>query len=154
MISVRRYEARDAEQCFDVFYRAVHEGAKARYSPRQRQAWAPTDQPPEGWQARLGDVLTWVAEADGRVVGFMNLEPDGHLDMAFVAPDWMGRGVADALWTTLLTEAQRLGLTRLTTEASHLARPFFLRHGWRVEAPEEVERHGVRLQRFRMFRPL
>jgi hypothetical protein len=40
------------------------------------------------------------------------------------------------------------GLNRLTTHASHLARRFFARHGWRVDYPETAERDGAALERF------
>jgi putative acetyltransferase len=37
------------------------------------------------------------------------------------------------------------GHTRLETEASLLAEPFFARHGWRVLQRQEVERDGVKI---------
>ena len=75
---------------------------------------------------------------------------DGYLDFAYVAPDAMGQGVAKALYDAILAVAEKAGLARLTSEASHLARRFFERQGWRVVEEQSVARNGVTLTNFRM----
>lgn len=148
---VRRFRPADAEAVHAVFVRAVREGAAGRYTEAERLAWAPETRMPQDWPARLAGLSTFVAEADGAVAGFMALDAAGLLDMAFVLPEWRGRGMADALHAEVQAEARRQGHARLTTEASHLARSFFRRHGWTEVARQEVERRGVRLVNFRMF---
>jgi len=150
VIRVRRYRAGDAAPLHAIFYRAVHEGAAAFYSVAEQRAWAPHTAPPSDWAARLADQITCVAEEPDGPVGFMTLGHDGHLDLAYVAPETMGRGVASALHDRILAEAQARGLTTLDTEASHLARRFFLRQGWRDHGAQQVARGDVRLTNFRM----
>ena len=92
--------------------------------------------------------------ADGPV-GFMTLNPDtGYLDLAFVLPELMGKGVAATLYAMLESRARAAGLTRLTTEASLLSEPFFLREGWRLVRRQEVERSGARLSNALMEKSL
>lgn len=50
---------------------------------------------------------------------------DGHIDFAYVAIEEMGKGAAERLYDACETEARRLGIVVMTTEASHLARRFF-----------------------------
>jgi putative acetyltransferase len=154
MTSVRRFAAGDAPACHAVFFRAVREGAAGHYSEDQRRAWAPEAAMPESWPDWLAREATFVAEEGGRIIGFMVLARDGLLDMAFVMPEAMGQGVAGRLLDVVMAEAGARGLTRLHTEASHLARRFFLCHGWVEEARQEVEKRGQRLVNFRMFRAL
>ncbi|MCF6232735.1 MAG: GNAT family N-acetyltransferase [Rhodobacteraceae bacterium] len=139
---------------YGVFFEAARIGARDHYTEGQRKAWAPFDEMPNGWADKLAQMQTWVAEVDGEIAGFMGMRtenhPDGYLDLAFVRPRWMGRGVAQALYGIILERARARGLTRLTTHASHLARPFFARQGWRVDYPETVERDGETLERFAM----
>ena len=88
------------------------------------------------------------------MVGFMSLEPQGRIDLAYVAPRVVGSGVAWRLYQALEAEARRRGLMGLRTEASLSARPFFERQGWQVEAEQEVERDGISLRNFRMSKQL
>ncbi|PWE34330.1 GNAT family N-acetyltransferase [Maritimibacter sp. 55A14] len=147
---LRRYRPADAAPAYALFRRAVHKGAAAAYSAEERRAWAPDREMPADWPARLGAHITWLAFHRHRLAGFMTLARDGHLDLAYVAPEAMGRGVADALYARLEAEARARGLPVLDTAASHLARSFFLRHGWQVAARQSVIRNGVALTNFRM----
>jgi putative acetyltransferase len=151
---LRPYAAQDAGALAGIFFDAVRIGAAPKYTAAELAAWAPERPSADKWAARLAGLWTVVAEDGGRPVGFMSLADSGYLDLAYVAPDRRGQGVADALWLSLLAEARARGLPRLTTEASRMARPFFLRHSWQVESSQQVERHGVAIENFRMFRVL
>lgn len=149
-MQLRPYRAQDAGALAGVFFDAVRIGAAPRYPVEVLRAWAPERPSAEAWGKRLAELWTVVAEADGAPCGFMSLREDGLLDLAFVAPGWRGRGVADALLAAVLAEARSRALPGLHTEASRMARPFFLRHGWTLDAAQEVERGGVRIENFRM----
>lgn len=149
--TLRRYTPEDCAACWQLFYRAVQTGAAKFYDQAQRDVWCavPPDPTPQR-NARLADATTWLAEDNGRLIGFMSLETDGHLDMAFVDPDYMGRGIAYVLHDRLMQSARDAGLTTLKTEASLLAEPFFTRQGWQVVAPDTVVKDGVSLPRYLM----
>ena len=59
------------------------------------------------------------------VVGFIELEPDGHIDCMYTWPDFQGMGVASALYRHILKLAIVNNMNRLFVEASHIAKPFF-----------------------------
>ncbi|MEY8841444.1 GNAT family N-acetyltransferase [Cribrihabitans sp. XS_ASV171] len=152
---IRGMRAGEADALGLLFHRAVREGAASAYDAAQRAAWSP--EPPAGpdWAERLEQAVTLVAESDGVAVGFMSLEPDtGYLDLAFVLPEWQGKGVASRLLAVLENRARALGLHDLSVEASALARPFLLRHDWQDGPRQEFERGGVSLYNFRMSRIL
>ncbi|MFV0245517.1 MAG: GNAT family N-acetyltransferase [Qingshengfaniella sp.] len=155
MIRIRPYRPTDAPELSDLFHRAVHEGAARFYTAAERTAWAPPDAPGPDWADRLGAEITLVAETTHLApAGFMTLGRDGHLDLAYVHPQAMVTGVAAALHDRMLGIARDLGHTRLDTEASHLARRFFLRQGWTDHGAQQVIRHGVTLTNFRMEKRL
>lgn len=151
---LRRYRPADARGAWRVYFEAVHEGAAWHYGAAERRAWAPCDEPESGWNDRLAKPVTWVAEDVGRIVGFMTLGHDGHLDLAYVAPTHMGAGVALALYRAVLADPEVAHVTRLSTDASHLFRRFLERQGWRLDAEQRVERNGVHITNFRMSRTL
>lgn len=132
---IRPFRPEDAVATHGVFRRAVHEGTLSRYSAEERAAWLPDDTMPPGWGDWLERHFTVVADRSGDILGFMMLERDGYLNMAYVLPSEMGKGTADSLYAAVLTEARLIGLGRLTTLASRFAIGFFTRHGWRI-APD------------------
>ena len=138
----------EAAELAEIFHRAVQ--AAERYSKAQRDAWSPDCPEAARWAARLRGLRTLVAERAGKPIGFMALREDGYLDLAFVDPDFARQGVGSVLLDGILTEARGLGLRRLWTEASLVARPFFEGRGWVVLCQQQVEKRGVEMTNFRM----
>lgn len=149
-LSVRRATAQDHVALYRVYYRSVRGGTAAFYNDAQRAAWAPSPHPKYDKPDPNDTLLRWVAEVDGKIVGFMSLTPEGYLDHAFVLPEWMGRGVAQAVYDQLLEWTHRGDVTRLTVHASHLARRFFGKQGWQVDYPEIHAQNGQEFERFFM----
>lgn len=127
---IRPFTMDDARPTREVFVRAVRDGAASRYSVDEIADWLGDPAMPDGWGAWLDGHITFVSEDSGRVTGFMMLERDGYLNMAFVVPEVMGKGTADRLYAEILAAARALNLPRLTVFASRHARRFFARHGW------------------------
>ena len=149
-VLIRPYRDDDASATAEIFFDSIRYGTASHYDEVQRQAWAPDIPEPPGWQARLGPQTVFVAERGGSVIGFMSLTRSGCIDLAYMLPDAIGQGVARSLYEQILSTALRDGLTRLYTEASHLALPFFQRQGWRVVKRQTVSRNGVALENFVM----
>lgn len=149
-LKIRPFRAGDARSTRTVYHNAVLNGTTAHYTHAQRIAWAGSRVASPEWARRLGGQHTLVATLEGRVVGFMSMDRQGYLDMAFVQPLLMGRGVAEKLYNGLESWAQKSGLTRIYTEASHLARPFFERRGWSTLTKQTVNIRGQDLENFKM----
>lgn len=142
-LAVRSFVPDDAEALGEVFHRSVREGAAHRYTADQVEAWSPKPPSGEDWRTRLTEAQTFVADSKDGPLGFMTLDAKGYLDLAFVVPEAMGKGVADALYANLENRARTLGIAVLTTQASLLAEPFFARQGWQVTRRQEIEIGGV-----------
>ena len=129
---IRDYGAGDAPAIVRLFFDTVRKVNREDYSEEQVEAWAPGVPDPGEWHTRMNGRRTLVAEEEGGVVGFAELEDDGHLDMLYVREDAVGRGVGRRLYEAAVREARGKGLSRIFTEASVTARPFFERQGFRV----------------------
>ncbi len=151
---IRRYLAGDAQATLDVFYRAIRVTASRDYDPDQLAAWASPDIDPTDWATYRKEAETWVAEVDGTVVGFTDIDSTGYIDMMFVDPHAGRTGVATALLDRVTGIARSQGIGELTVNASLTARPFFERRGFTVIAEQRVERRGSVLTNFRMHSPL
>jgi putative acetyltransferase len=151
-VSIRKYRPQDLDGVIDVFIRAIRETASRDYSPAQVDAWAQADR--HLWSQRRISRPTWVADVDGKPIGFIDLEPDGHIDMMYVDPDYLGQGVAKQLLQTVEAQARAGSLKRLYSEVSLTARSFFERNGFQVIEPETVFRNGEYFDRFKMAKDL
>jgi putative acetyltransferase len=150
VITIRPYRPEDCAACDAVFYRAVREGAAGFYDLAQRMDWAPDDEDDDR-EDKLLTQACWVSEEAGRITGFMSLMPDGHLDMAFVLPEVMGKGHAAALYDVLVAHARKAGLARLTVDASEYSRRFLTRRGWVLDRVEVLNcDSGVQFDRNHM----
>jgi putative acetyltransferase len=152
-IVVRPFRADDIPALFDLFHGTVHRVNSRDYTPEQLRAWSPGEMNAARW-ATLAERHAVVAECEGRIAGFADLEPDGHIDRFFAHADFQGRGVGAVMMAAILSEAGRLELPRLFAEVSVTARPFFERHGFVVLAEQQVVVRGVPLTNFRMERRL
>ena len=147
-VTLRPYRPEDCPALAALFYETVHTVNAAHYTPAQLDAWAPACGPDlAAWDKSFRAHRTLVAELDGRLAGFGDLDPAaGYLDRLYVHKDLQGRGVATALCNAL----EEASAGPVVTHASVTARPFFARRGYRVLRAQQVERRGVTLANYVM----
>lgn len=153
---VRPFEVGDAPALARIFYRAIHEVARAHYSQEQVDAWAPAVPAAERFVARGSDgriLLVAVDESD-EPLAYGDVEPDGHVDHLFCKPEAAGTGIAAALYEDLETAARQSGIARLYVEASEPALRFFLKRGFTTLERNEFMLGGVAIHNFRMEKHL
>jgi putative acetyltransferase len=155
-VAIRAYEPRDAAGVAEVFYRSVREVAISNYTPDQVRAWVPERLDVERSHLRSTDGRLTLVAADeqDQVVAFIDLEPDGHIDRLFCAPEAVGRHVASRLYAELEAAARAQGIGRLYTEASELARRFFERKDFIVLERQDMVVRGVPIHNYRMAKTL
>ncbi len=149
---IRLYHPDDLNATIVLFLRSIREIAARNYSNAQTNAWAQVDR--KQWALRRVNSPTWVAVIDETIAGFADLEPDGHIDMMYVHPDYQHRGVARALLRQIEEAAHNQGILRIFTEASITARPFFEKHGFRIITQQVVEVRGQELMNYPMDKSL
>jgi GNAT superfamily N-acetyltransferase len=144
---IRDYEPGDARALMALFHRTVHTVCAADYTPEQLAAWSPAaGQQLERWSRRFAIKRPFVATNERGPVGFLELEPDGHIDGMYVHSEVQRQRVGTRLLQHAITQARRWGLRRIHAEVSITALPFFRRHGFQLIRNQEVERHGQRLR--------
>lgn len=143
MIKVRLFEAADAEQVAQLFHETVREVNVRDYSIAQVQAWAPDDVNFRNWaKVCSSNRFTYVADAQGVIAGFGELEPNGHIDCFYCHKNYQGSGVGRQIYRAIEAKALELSMMRLFAEVSITAKPFFQRMGFSVVKQQEVVRRG------------
>jgi putative acetyltransferase len=152
VIVLRPYRPDDAPHLLALFRDTIRRINCRDYDPEQIRAWASNDIDPAEWAARFEGRFVVVAELSDEHVGFAELEPNGHIDRFYVSADFQRCWVGRMMLRALCDEAQSQRITRLFTEASITARPFFEAHGFRVITPQTVTLRGVKFLNFKMER--
>jgi putative acetyltransferase len=153
-IVIRDYRPEDLNALIDLFRGSVRSVARRDYSEGQVLAWAPDIIDSEDFGLRRAAKPTWVAQINGQIAGFADLEPDGHVDMLYVHVGHQAKGVARVLLSHIENVAMRRSLDRLYTEASITARTAFERSGFQVIAEQTVTVRGEAFVNYRMEKSL
>src|SRR3954447_21709424 len=155
-VVIRAFRNDDADAVADVMWRSVREAALRDYTAEQAKAWLPERPARETIMQQAGDGrFTLVAcNRDGWLLGYIDLELDGHIDHLFCIPEAVGTGVAAQLYDALEQAAQSRGIDRLFVEASEAARRLFVRKGFAIDGRRDWELRGVRIHNYAMSKTL
>ncbi|MES1951214.1 acetyltransferase [Salinisphaera sp. S4-8] len=153
-VEIRTYRPDDAPALFDIFYSAVHGTAATYYTPAQIAAWAPAELGRDAWAAHLDTIAPFVAQIDGRAVGYADLQSDGYIDHFFVHGDFARRGIGNTLMHTLHQTARERALDRLYSNVSLAAVAFFDVWGFECVQAQTPIRRGVAIDNVRMRKRL
>lgn len=150
----RQFTPADADQIACLFHDTIHAVNRQDYSPAQLAAWAPEDIYFQDWVAFCTNRITFVAEINGIIAGFANLESDGYVNCFYCHKDYQGQGIGKGLYQAIEAKALELGCDRLFADVSITAKPFFQRMGFEVVQEQTVERRGEHFINFRMQKNL
>ncbi len=149
-MQIRDYQTRDADEIADLFHGSVHAIVSPDLSAAQKEAWAPSPPDYPRWRARLPEKKPYLACRDGKIIGFIELEDDGHIDCFYTHKDFQRQGVGAALYAHLVARADVRGIADFYVEASPIARPFFERVGFGLVKENRIELFGQILTNFSM----
>ncbi len=141
-ITLRPYAAADEDAAIELWRRTwAHHFPHIDFNSRVNW-WR------ERWKQELVPVAhVVIAERDGKLVGFVTVDPDTmYLDQIVVAPEVWGTGVADAL----LADAMRLspkGLDLLVNKDNYRAIRFYEKHGFSYAGEDKNPVSGTPVNR-------
>lgn len=127
-MKIRCYRQDDSEKLWELVFNTVHLINARDYSLEQVNAWAPKDVDMDWWKQELSEKKPFVLYDDGRIYGYADLQENGHINHFFVAHDCQRKGYGTILINALIADAVRIGLKKLSVEASLTAKAFFEYH--------------------------
>ncbi|HGS5672503.1 TPA: N-acetyltransferase family protein [Vibrio parahaemolyticus] len=150
MIKIRKYKESDARALWAIFYHTIRNVNIRDYSQEQVVAWAPDNFGPEVWQLKMNSIAPFVAEIDGDIVGYTDLQENGLIDHFFCHHEHQGKGIGRSLMEHVLNVGKQQGIYTFYSEVSITARPFYERLGFKVVQEQTVEVRGQKLRNFVM----
>jgi putative acetyltransferase len=149
-LKIRLFEPQDAESIAQLFHDTVREVNLRDYSSSQVQAWAPDDLHFRNWAEVCAQRFTFVADDNGTIAGFGELEANGHIDCFYCHKNYQRRGVGSQIYQAIEAKAIELQLSRLFVEASITAKPFFQQMGFAIVQKQEVVRRSETFINYQM----
>ncbi|MEQ5872095.1 GNAT family N-acetyltransferase [Sagittula sp. NFXS13] len=151
-ISIRSYKKGDAGALADIYRKGVERLGPRAYRPEQVAAWlsiAPSARDLD--RIYCDGRFTRVAlDQNGAPIGFGDLAKTGHIHFLYVDPDFAGQGIGRALVAEFLRDARCQSLETVFSDASELARPVFLRAGFKCIARQEHAISRTRIHNYHM----
>jgi putative acetyltransferase len=152
---IRPYQSSDAELLADLYARSVRHFGRRAYSAEQVEAWASTISADKiATRATDGRIMLVATDEHDDPLAFGDMEPDGHLDFLYCAPEAAGQGLGSKIYAALEKHAVGSGLERIFVEASEIARPLFETKGFRVVRRNDLQIGNVAIHNFRMEKSL
>lgn len=149
-MQIRLFKLQDVEQIAQLFHDTVREINIRDYSSSQVGAWAPDDINFRDWARVCSERFTYVAEDEGVIAGFGELEFNGHIDCFYCHKNYQRMGVGSKIYAAIEAKAYELAINRLYVEASITAKRFFLNKGFYIITEQQVERRGETLINYAM----
>ena len=150
MITIRQYKPQDTRALWEVFFFTVRKINIKHYSQQQVEAWAPNNWNQEAWLEKMLQINPYIAEVNGQVAGYTDLQDSGLIDHFFCHYQFQGKGVGRAMMEHVKAQAKQGGISRLYDEVSITARPFYERMGFKLVREQQVEMRGQLLTNFVM----
>ncbi|CAH1533382.1 GNAT family N-acetyltransferase [Vibrio jasicida] len=154
MITIRDFQEEDSPKLWALFFNTVRNVNRRDYTEQQVKAWAQEGFDSQLWLKKMVSIQPFVAVLDGVIVGYSDVQPSGLVDHFFCHHEYQGQGVGRALMTHVLEQAKAKGLTRIYSEVSVTARPFYEHMGFIVVNEQQVEVRGATLTNYVMERRL
>lgn len=130
MTELREATSDDRTTLATLHRRSIRELAADEHGPAEIEAWASFPEP-SIYPIAEPDVAVLVAERDGEIAGFGELDVrGGEVARLYVDPGHAGRGVGRRIYEALAASAAEAGLESLYVESSRNAAPFYERMGF------------------------
>ncbi|OAM20421.1 RNA helicase [Eikenella corrodens] len=140
----------DAAQIAELFRRAVLHIEASHYSDSEKAAWIQGADNAAFWQKRIGRGCIRLAAQNDRILGFIEYLPEqNHLDCLFTDPAHQRQGIASALLSAVLPQAD--ADKTVTADVSAAALPFFKKQGFILQHQNQIQRNGLVLINYRMI---
>lgn len=157
-ITLRKYTPADCEKLAKLFYDTVHTCCVRDYTKTELNAWASGKVDCEAWNRSFKTHKTLVAEIDGNIVGFGDIDisygcsicSSAYLDRLYVHKDYQRKGIGKAILSALEKYAEENAVGVITTYASITALPFFEAMRYDCIRENTVIRDGVELTNYLM----
>ena len=151
-MEIRKLRQGEERELWELFYSTIHNVNIRDYDENQIEAWAPCDFDLNIAIQKFRDIDPFVAIKNETIIGYADIQPDGLIDHFYCHHEFQRQGVGRVLFAAIEKEAVKHGISKLHSNVSITARPFFEAMGFSVEKEQIITVRDQQLKNFRMVR--
>lgn len=136
------------QQLYEV---CIKKSCSDDYTGNQIKAWISSSYKKYFWEHILLYQKVWFAYENQKLIGWITLKNEHHIDYLFVAPDYQRLSVASSLFHQVYTYVKQNKVIELTAEVSLTALNFFLSIGFTIRKEQSIQKGDVALKNFQMY---
>jgi len=132
-VLIRRATPEDAEAVAALLVRSIRELCGPDYNNDETilSRWCANKTPEQIRHGMENGQNYWTVALDpNTIAGTALMTPEGEILLCYVLPEYVHRGIGNALLTDLLRNARTLGLKKIRLESTRSARDFYRRNGF------------------------
>lgn len=153
--TIRVAQQSDMIELKDLFQNTVLEINRRDYSQAEIEDWASCGDDISKIEEMIKTHYFIVAiNQQLQIVGFSSITSQGYLHSMFVHKEFQGKGIATLLLDDIERFAKENGITKITSEVSITARPFFEKWGYTVEVEQKRKANQLCLTNYWMVKEL
>lgn len=151
-MKLRRFKLSDTPAVVKVYRDAVRRIGPTAYSAEQVAVWSRYPLDEQDFGQRLTQGYTLVAEEDGIIYAFGQINPRNVFAFLYTSGDTHKKGLGSQIYDALEAHAFADGLIDMHTEVSRIARPFFEKRGFTLDEVVRNVHFGVEFEWYRLSR--
>ena len=132
MIKIRTLRKDDEFELWKLKVNTIKNVNIKAYSKEQIKVWATDEYNSDKWIKRVKDMNPFIAEINGKIVGFADIQDDGYIDHFFCHNEFQGKGIGRMLMQHLMNRCKEKSISRVYSQVSITAKPFFEVFGFHV----------------------
>ncbi len=153
-ISIRLAKLDDLTDMQRIFVDTITTVCTSDYNKQQIKVWVSGVDNKERWEEIMTNQFVLIAENTKEILGFATLTKESYIDLLYVHKDYQRKGIAKILLDRIIKEARQFGHTKLNSDVSKTARPFFAKNGFVQLSEQKNIRKGVELINYKMTKKL
>mgnify|MGYP006291093619 CR=1 FL=1 len=152
-IIIRRAVPADVDAMLRLFDESIRGLAFKDYSPTEIDAWiGKADR--DKWLHRIKEQHFMICEMESTLAGFSTITKEGYLDLLYVHPDYVGKGIATRLLSQMEGAARKFNCSQIEADVSLTAKGVFLVMGYEIVSEHLVSVGEEQLKNFKMIKIL
>ena len=151
-MNLRQITTKDQLELKKVYFDSIQSLDEKIYSKDQKRAWSSQAWNNPIFDRSITEGKGLVLIEKGLIIAFVSRYPKNRISLFYCKSKFQRKGCGSKLLQKIETQAEKEGLSYLTTEASLISYKLFLKHKWEIIRKETVNINNYFFERYRMIK--